>query len=190
MAKGGDFEREIAKELSLWWTNGERDDVFWRTDGSGGRATNRFKQGKATANSYGDLTFIDPVGKPFIDQFLLELKRGYSNTISILYTIDGRCKTYDLFNFWAQAERDRVLAGRPWSILIFRRDRLQVCAMINKSLFNKITRWVGGYSATTHVEIATVDGDRLVVLPFYEFIKWLQPETIKRWENLEMPEIA
>jgi len=43
MAKGSSFEREICTILSKWWTNNERDDVFWRTAGSGARATTRSK---------------------------------------------------------------------------------------------------------------------------------------------------
>lgn len=80
MGKGEDFERQISKKLSLWWTDGERDDVFWRTSQSGGRATQRAKSALDTAYSYGDLTFIDPIGKPLCDLLVIEAKRGYTNT--------------------------------------------------------------------------------------------------------------
>lgn len=76
--KGSEFEREISKRLSLWWSDGKRDDIFWRTSGSGARATTRRKKSQKTAYEYGDITFTDPDGKPFIDYFLVELKRGYS----------------------------------------------------------------------------------------------------------------
>ena len=83
MAKGSDFERTICKELSQWWSREEekkeRDDVFWRTAGSGARATVRQKQGKDTSASYGDVTSIDPIGYPFVSLFLLEIKRGYTS---------------------------------------------------------------------------------------------------------------
>ena len=36
--KGSEFEREMCKCLSLWWTDSKRDDVFWRSAQSGGRA--------------------------------------------------------------------------------------------------------------------------------------------------------
>jgi hypothetical protein len=49
MAKGSSFEREIAKLLSLWWSEGMRDDVFYRSHASGGRFTMRRKSGKDTA---------------------------------------------------------------------------------------------------------------------------------------------
>lgn len=78
MAKGGSFEREIAKKLSLWWSGGKSDDVFWRTSNSGGRATTRRKKGQKSYAGHGDLSYTHPDGKPFIDYFALELKRGYN----------------------------------------------------------------------------------------------------------------
>lgn len=78
--KGSQFEREIAKYLSKWISSGKSDAVFWRTDGSGARATTRAKQNKKTPNSYGDLCYIDEMGKSFIDYYLIEIKRGYGGT--------------------------------------------------------------------------------------------------------------
>lgn len=76
--KGGGYERDLSKELSLYWTNGERDDIFWRTSQSGGRAKSRIYTGQKTAYSYGDITFIDPLGKPLLDLAVIEAKRGYT----------------------------------------------------------------------------------------------------------------
>lgn len=85
--KGGAFERLICKQLSLWWTNGKRDDVFWRTTASGARATTRSKEGKKTKNQYGDVQATDPIGQPLIDLCTTELKKGY-----------GHYSFYDLFD--------------------------------------------------------------------------------------------
>lgn len=81
-AKGGDFERQTAKELSLWWSGGigvvpPRDDIFWRSSISGGRATQRAKSGLGTFGAHGDLAFTDPIGAPLLEFFTIELKRGY-----------------------------------------------------------------------------------------------------------------
>ena len=78
--KGGDFEREVCKLLSKWWTNGERDDIFWRSSQSGGRATQRAKFGKRTYGSYGDIAAVDPIGEPLLKLFTIELKRGSSHS--------------------------------------------------------------------------------------------------------------
>lgn len=82
MAKGGSFQNEIAKRLSLWWTDGERDDVFRSTQGSGSRFTVRKRGGKDTAYQGADMTFSDPVGEPLIKLFSIECKSGYSEKSS------------------------------------------------------------------------------------------------------------
>ena len=72
--KGNDFERYISKTLSLWWTDNTNDGVFWRTSNSGGRYTVRKKTGVDTYHQDGDICDVDPIGKPFCDKFVLELK--------------------------------------------------------------------------------------------------------------------
>jgi hypothetical protein len=78
VSKGGSFENEVASKLSLWFTNGARDDVFGRSDASGGRFTARKKRGKDTANQGGDITFTDVIGEPLIKIWSIEVKTGYS----------------------------------------------------------------------------------------------------------------
>jgi len=78
MSKGGSFENEIAKALSLWFTDKKRDDVFGRSDCSGGRFTQRRKKGQDTANQAGDLTFNDAIGEPLIKIWSIEVKTGYA----------------------------------------------------------------------------------------------------------------
>ena len=179
--KGSEFERTVAKQLGLWWTQNDpepRDDIFWRTSQSGGRATTRAKQGKTTANAQGDLTFTDPVGAPFIEKFLLELKRGYSNDVSVLSILDGKQKNSTLLQFWQQAERDRLVSGRDWSLLVFKRDRRSVCVMFEWRLFRKITSWSGGLpEGTVRIDLHTEVGST-VVIPFPAFLEWLSPETV------------
>ena len=77
MAKGGGFENEVHAELSLWFSEGERDDLFGRSDGSGGRFTRRQKKGKDTANQGGDICFCHPEGEPLIKIWSIECKTGY-----------------------------------------------------------------------------------------------------------------
>jgi len=47
MAKGSQNEREKSREWSLWFSEGKREDLFWRTN-SGAMATQRGKKGKTT----------------------------------------------------------------------------------------------------------------------------------------------
>lgn len=86
--KGSGFERELAKQLSLWWSHGDRDDLIWRTSQSGGRATQRAKRAVRTKYGYGDLTFTDPTAKPLFDLLVISAKRGYTNTSKPLLLSD------------------------------------------------------------------------------------------------------
>ena len=119
--KGASFERKIAKELSLWWTEGERDDVFWRTSQSGGRATQRNKSGKATAGSYGDIMAVDPIGQPLLDVFTFELKRGY-NKATVQDLLDSKTGG-EFIKFVEQVMKDAELAGTRRAAIIHQRDK-------------------------------------------------------------------
>ncbi len=133
--KGSQFEREICKQLSLWWTNGERDDVFWRTSSSGGRATQRTKQNKSTFGQYGDVQATDPIGQRLIDIICIELKRGYPKaTFSDWFdrkSVNKKIQKVDKTNivsFIVQAETQAYNADADTAIkhcwwLIHKRDR-------------------------------------------------------------------
>ena len=136
--KGAEFERDICKKLSLWWTEGERDDVFWRTSGSGSRATTRGKLSIDTAYSHGDVTFIDPIGKPFIDACLIELKRGYTDSISILDLLDRPSGKMRLVEWWDKAHEEKVFSGRKWTIIIFKRNRREPCVLMCWEMFKQL----------------------------------------------------
>jgi len=77
-AKGASFEREVCAKLSLWVSKGERDDLFWRSSMSGGRATVRFQKGKDTVTA-GDITAIHEIGASLTDKYMIECK--FTNNI-------------------------------------------------------------------------------------------------------------
>lgn len=73
-SKGAAFERDVAVGLSRWISNGEREDLLWRSSQSGGRATTARKSNKELKTCAGDLSAIHPLGQPFLDRFYTELK--------------------------------------------------------------------------------------------------------------------
>lgn len=77
MSKGGTFERKLCTILSLWWTSGADDDVFWRTPGSGSRATSRKKEGKES-KAPGDIQATSPISADFDKVFVCDAKKGYT----------------------------------------------------------------------------------------------------------------
>jgi len=186
--KGSVFEREICKQLSLWLTEGKRDDVFWRTACSGGRATNRAKGNKKTSGGYGDITFLNPAGESLLKLFCFELKCGYSKqkskgkVISVLSYIDcfGKGKTI-LELFWEQAIESTEQAGAHFPIVIFKRDLHKVCVMVPKSFLYVAERCFGDHKLSN---IQVVFPDRppayrtVVICTFESFLDFVNPNSI------------
>jgi hypothetical protein len=128
-AKGSSFEREICKELSWWWTGGERDDVFWRTSGSGARATTRSKKKLYTHDQHGDVHCCDPVGQIFTKLFCVEIKRGYDFDFYSLFRTPVSLK-HPFLQFWMQAEEGQKASGAKWPMLIFKQDRKPILVSV------------------------------------------------------------
>lgn len=121
MGKGGSFEREINAELSLWFSEGERDDLFTRSDGSGGRFTRRAKKGKDTANQGGDCSFCHPDGEPLIRMWCIEMKTGYGSRKKVK-DADGdviQTPVYSPKNKGVIVGWKNKVAITPWDVLDF-----------------------------------------------------------------------
>ena len=133
--KGFSYERSICKQLSLWWTAGERDDIFWRTPGSGARATTRAKQNKDTFGQHGDIQAIDPIGLPFTNLLFIEIKRGYPNaTASNIIDAPSNAKQSQLETFVSKAIHSSTLANAYSWMIIHKRDRREPTIIIPSSL--------------------------------------------------------
>lgn len=105
-AKGSAFERTVCKRLSLWLSKGERDDLFWRSAMSGGRATLRLRQDLARIQinkaQAGDITAINQQAYDFIEGLFIEAKH-YANLGLARGFI---CHTGLLWKFWEKACAD------------------------------------------------------------------------------------
>ena len=179
-AKGSSFEREICKRLSLWWTEGERDDVFWRTAGSGGRATNRLKQGKGTSGAYGDLTFTDPIGADLFRVFCFELKRGYGDW-DVLSLIDRPPTKHPCVTekFWKQARRSCADAGALYPMVIFRRDKKVSCVMSSRAVLTRLSAYVGFYRGPI-IQIVIGGEDSVFIMPLENWLDHATPRAIRK----------
>lgn len=73
--KGSKFERDIARRLSRWISNGKREDLLWRTSQSGGRATYAKMRGK-DVRQVGDLCAVDKdrAAHKFVGEYFTECK--------------------------------------------------------------------------------------------------------------------
>lgn len=77
--KGGAWERSCSTTLSIWISSSDpskpvRDDLVWRSAGSGSRATNGKKIGKSRTSQAGDLTATDIQASLFFSKFFVECK--------------------------------------------------------------------------------------------------------------------
>ena len=123
--KGSEFEREICKKLSKWVSDGERDDIYWRTAGSGARATCRARKGKATANSDGDVGCLDNRYGWFTDRVLIELKRGYNHWRISDFLLPGRQPKDSAWAVWVSLEKEAHRL-RKVPLLVLKQDRRPV----------------------------------------------------------------
>ena len=135
MAKGGQYERDICHQLSLWWTNGEDDFVFWRTANSGGRATVRAKKGKKSDGHCGDVCAVNPIGQPFIDLVTPEIKRGYNNDTFHALLDAPPTAASSKYETWIIKARDAAKRQGSYSwCLIHRRDRRRPLILFPESI--------------------------------------------------------
>lgn len=202
MARGKQYEWEICKLLSECWDESGRDDIFCPCDSSGARATRRRLKGKDTAFRTGDITFSDPVGKPLIDIWNMELKTGYGkkkkHKARVKTSLDGKEKEvlnkivetpWDLLElidsqqtitkfeeFWNQCFLESQESNRE-PVLIFRRNKRLSCIAFRKQYWNTLTNYCGSFEERTIV--VNINASlQLVVVNLHDFLNWtgdLQP---------------
>jgi hypothetical protein len=193
MGKGAGFEREFCKELSLWWTEGKRDDIFWRTAGSGARATTRFKKGRRTADSYGDVKAEHEIGKPLTNHYVFSLKRGYTgkkgkkdlawaNLLDIIDTPDYIKTKPAIVQWWEEIEWTQDKSFREHAFLVFKRDRKKKLICMAPSTFNYLERANCLYNGPTAL-VSTIDLC-VITMPLESFFNWCQPEALGRKKRI------
>ena len=112
-SKGNEFERVIAKKLSLWWSDNERTDLFWRTSNSGGRFTVRKSLGEDTYQQSGDICDTYPDGKFLCDHVYLECK-SYK-VIGLWSIITGKGQ---LIDWWKVAIENSKLENKSTFLIV------------------------------------------------------------------------
>jgi hypothetical protein len=118
--KGGNFEREVCKKLSLWVSEGKSDDLFGRSAMSGGRATVRSKKGKETASGQGDITAVVPEGNSLTNKFVIECKNYKSLDFDNYIYGQG-----SLLGFWFKLLKDSEKVNK-FPMLIMKENRKPV----------------------------------------------------------------
>ncbi len=184
--KGGDFERKMSREFSLWWSNNKADDIFWR---------NRIKITSNTPSKerqLGDTTAVRGEGIPFSETICLELKTGYSKTKKgsrvknipwdLLDFIDGKDQGKVLREFWYQTRTAADIA-KKLPLLVFKRDFHKECWCTDKHTLVTLERYCG---KNQNRPLITLDTGKEVLYmgSLQSFFDWVSPETIiELWKD-------
>lgn len=137
------FERSVCRRLSLWITDGDRDDVLWR---------NRLRKRRDAPDAkqqLGDIGPAAPEGVPFCELFNVEVKHGYSGTrrgkrtrnvpwdaLDVIDSAKNR-SNLELVEFWQQCTSDAEASGRR-PLLVFKRDYHVPVACVDRELFGEL----------------------------------------------------
>jgi len=182
MPKGARNERKKCRDWSLWWSEGldinpPKDDIFYRTAGSGSRAKSRAKRGKDTHGSYGDMGALDPVGEPLIKALTFEFKKGYNKELDLLSLLDSRGKKPLLKQFLEQVCEDAELAGNDPALVIHRDYHLPVIVIL-AILIDEIHWYVGGFK-NDRFDFWYMDKD-FTMMRLKDFFEWCNPHFFVR----------
>jgi len=181
MAKGGQFENEVGRELSLLWSDGEDCDLIRRTVSSGGKFTvlNAKSGGTASLFHAGDLTAADPEVIPLFTVMSIECKTGYARKIkagltnwAILDAIDGREKVPTFLSMWKQCQRDADESGRV-PVLIFRRQQKMICIAMPSHIFHEFVAMAGDSKWNSLRLKSRAFNVDITIMNFKEFIGWI-----------------
>ena len=196
--KGTAFEREVCKQLSLWWSEGGTDDIFWRTAGSGARAKVRSKVDRGTFGQHGDIQATDPQGQPLIDLCTIELKRGYS-TKSFADMLDRlpHHKQQPYGKFIQQAKEDCENAGAYAWMVIVKRNQRNTLICIPTYFFRKLKEAgteIEKSNPACYMKVVILEPkskkhfkfikQRMFITTLDEFLSYVQPYDITQiWKN-------
>ena len=134
--KGGSYERKIAKKFSLWLSGGKRDDLFWRTHGSGARDKVRMDKGLITEGQDGDMASTSQSYESisFRSLFTIEIKFYRDVNIWGLLTLSNR----GLIEFWNEVEYQAEYSHKHPILII--KENYRPDLLISDGFFEKNIR--------------------------------------------------
>ncbi len=161
--KGAQFERDVCRELSLWVSHGNQEDVYWRSAMSGGRSTVAALKGKRLTAQSGDISCIHSVGEAFASKFLIECKNYADLNFLGLVTGKGR-----LIEFWTEAKKQAASYGKLPLLIAKQNHVLPIVGLCHYGIEVLHLRKRSLLIARQH---------NLNILPLHEFIKYAERPT-------------
>ena len=190
--KGGDFERELCRTLSLWFSGGKRDDLLWRSSQSGGRATARARKGQTTAGHCGDICATCPAGEPLTAAVTWEAKRGYGGKkgktarASLTQLLTATAATWksppkeSLPGFIHQAREAKRRAGTKHWALVWKPDNMKAMIFMPEDLFDWL---ILGDKPCPYMICWPPDHSKVVIIAALlldDFLKYAKPKHLKQ----------
>lgn len=129
--KGGAFERDVCRKLSLWVSGGKQSDLFWRSAMSGGRATVARNRGESVRQA-GDITAVAPEGHILTDKYYVECK-FYKDLDILSFILNNKGK---LAGFWKDTKREADRHGDRYPMLIAKQNNTPALFIVPFSDFS------------------------------------------------------
>jgi len=170
-SKGGDFEREICKFLTVWCGGDPKQPYFWRQPASGAMLTRN-----DDLNMSGDIRAIRPEGDFLTKNISLELKNGYPKT-SIDYHLKYN-KSDGIREFWEQCVGDAVKVGKH-PMLIYRKKGIKpIYVGMAPILYQMVSQYL---TECRFVHLGYTNGDLpdLYMFGLSDFFDNITPDIIK-----------
>lgn len=171
-AKGSQFERDIARRLSWWWTNGETDEVFWRSPSSGVMK----RPGAA-----GDISALYG-GDELIDLIFIELK--YYKEVEYTAWLTKGIKS-QVLDWFAKASDERREVGQKYVWLIIKANRHNPVLVVSSRFWNDCSSVVGmGFHMLPCIHLYFGEGNNYIIVQLEAMLDLIDPESIKHWKAL------
>jgi len=179
-AKGNSMERRVAKALSLWLTNGEKNNVFGRSPMSGGTWTSADRRG-ADTNLPGDIAAASPLAYGFLMHFSIEVK--HNEMLVLSEYLLGAGKGYLTQSIMKTAEQ-AVRAGLWW-MFIGKQNRRPTFLITNREAGEVIV------GLAPHLSAHWLFNGTTLLTNFEETLDELSPEEfIEAIRNIREPKPA
>lgn len=166
--KGAGFEREVCTKLSNWLSEGEQDDIFWRSAMSGGRATVKMKAGVKLAAQSSDISPIQAIGEALTTRFSIECK--FYASLGLEGYFFGAAT--GLGQFWAQVKNDAETFDKM-PMLIAKQNRKDVLLILDSE---GVAFFEGLYGRLPLKFISKVDGAHFLM--FDDFLTFADPKAL------------
>ena len=172
--KGGAYERSICKRISLWLSDHTRDDLLWRTPGSGSRYTTAETRGRSRRRSKaaataapvahaGDICATSEEAAWFVESFYFEAK-SYAS-LDWLPLIHNK-KSSNVYVWWQDTKLKAKRVER-FPILICKENHRAELMGTTQQGFELLS--LGAKGGTIPIRVAFPDRD-LVFFNFNELL--------------------